>query len=300
MTGSAPLIDRQALLSSAESMEALPTTVSRLTALVAGGDHDIREIVEVVALDQSLTAALLRRANSATSSASVEIRTVREAAVRLGTSSLLSLALAASISGRMSRALPAYGLAEGELWKQSVAASLAAEVVRARARVAVPAEASTAALLHDFGKVVLSHHFGPQVLEMLALAAATEDMSLLDAERAVFGLTHADIGGMVVQQWKLPYTIVDAVTHHHHTGRDQSPISATVSLAHAMVPGIVGGVDDDEQIPAASPSTEWTGPPPESHLDVFVLLGIDPLRYPEILAGTRRKYAELASRFNVA
>ncbi len=302
MTGTAPMIDHKDLYSSAEAMEALPITVGRLATIVASGDHDVREIVEVVSLDQALTATLLRRANSAASSASVEIKTVRDAAVRLGTSSLLSMALAASISGRMNRALPAYGLAEGQLWKQSVAASLAAEVVRAKATVGVPFEASTAALLHDFGKIVLSNHFGPQVLDMVTRAAQVDDMNLLQAEQAVFGLTHADIGGVVAQRWKLPHTIVDAVIHHHHTGRDQTPISAAVSLAHAMVPEVIAdlsGDTDPAAVPDAGPMHEWTCSPTESHAEVFSVLGIDPDRYPELVATVRTKYADLAARYHV-
>ena len=65
----------------------------------------------------------------------------------------------------------------------SLAASLAAEEIRHRARVEVPAEAPTAALLHDFGKVVLAQHFGARVLNMLAQAAVARAMIL------IFGLS---------------------------------------------------------------------------------------------------------------
>ena len=52
---------------------------------------------------------------------------MRDAAVRLGTSTLLSLTLASRVGGRMLQALPAYGLQPGALWERSVAASIAAE-----------------------------------------------------------------------------------------------------------------------------------------------------------------------------
>src|SRR5688572_16889256 len=56
-----PVIDHKDLLTSAEALGALPATVTRLANIVSNPEHDIKEIVEVVSLDQSLTATLLRR-----------------------------------------------------------------------------------------------------------------------------------------------------------------------------------------------------------------------------------------------
>ena len=294
----APLIDVGDLLSSAETVDALPITVGRLASLIASGKADIFEIVEVVSLDQALTATLLRRANSATVRGRVEIRTVRDAAVRLGASALLSMAMAASVSTKLNRALPAYGLAEGQLWRQSVAASITADVIRRRARAEVPMEASTAALLHDFGKVVLSNHFGPQVLEMLSRAALNDGLTLLEAERAVFGVTHADIGGLVAGQWKLPQSIVDSIVRHHEAAPDQSAVSATVSLAHAMVPEVVTVLEPPADLgaPALPPAVS----PVESHAALFDVLRFPVRDYPELLEASRAKFVELAERYSVS
>ena len=288
------VIDYRDLLSSAETIDALPITVGRLATLISAGNVDLLEVVEVVSLDQALTATLLRRANSATVRGRVEIRTVRDAAVRLGASALLSMAMAASVSFKLNRALPAYGLAEGQLWKQSVAASLTAEVIRRRATSDVPMEAATAALLHDFGKVVLSSHFGPQVLELLARGAQAEGVSLLEVERAVFGVTHAEIGGLVAGHWKLPPTIVDAIVRHHDTASDLSPVSATVSLAHAMVPEVLAAHD-----PSPADAGAATVPPTETHGPLFGVLGLDPTGYAALLEAAQEKYGQLSERYSL-
>src|SRR3954453_7771077 len=235
----APVIDHKDLLSSAEGLGALPVTVSRLAAIVSDPDHDVRDIVEGISFDQALTAALLRRANSAALGARYQIKTVRDAAMWLGSGALLSMALATNVSRQLNEPIPAYGLAEGQLWKQSVAAMLAAEAIRSRATADVPAEAPTAALLHDFGKVVLAQHYGPRFLNLIAQAAAADNLGLLDAEQKVFGVQHAEIGGLVAQAWRLPHTIVDAIMNHHHAGEHRTAVSATVSLAHAMVTDVL-------------------------------------------------------------
>src|SRR5262245_25482327 len=141
-----PLVDQDELAASAESVEPLPHTVARLASLVADPETEIREIAEVVSLDVSLTADLLRRANSAALGGRTTITSARDAAIRLGRSMLLSLALASSVGRRMAFALPPYGLQAGELWERSVAASIAADAIRSRAGTPIPAEAGTAAL----------------------------------------------------------------------------------------------------------------------------------------------------------
>ena len=291
-------IDHKDLLASAEALGALPLTVTRLASVISDPDHDIREIVDTVSMDQSLVATLLRRANSAGLGARAQVKTVKDAAMWLGSGSLLSMALSTNVSRRLKQPIPAYGLAEGELWKHSVAASLAAESIRARATVDVPAEAPTAALLHDFGKVVLAQHFGPRVLNLLAQAAAADGIGLLEAETQVFGVNHADIGGLVAQQWKLPHTIVDAIIHHHHTGAHVTPVAAVVSLAHAMVPEIMAAAALDENgVPL--PCTPTTNPS-ETHVEVMDALGIPPESYPRLLEEAIQRFLGLAERYDVA
>ncbi len=248
MSVSTPLVDRDALAASAESVEPLPHTVVRLATLVADPNSDVREITEVVSLDVSLTADLLRRANSAALGGRSTITSVRDAVVRLGPSTLLSLTMTSRLGGRMIQALPAYGLQAGELWGHSVAASIAAEVVRSRSPRPIPAEAATAALLHDFGKIVLAKHLGNQILDTLALAAATDGMEIVEAERVVFGLTHAEIGGSVAEVWGLPLTIVDGIRDHHDAHEDLSTVSAAVGLACTMSFEITAQESTDEEL----------------------------------------------------
>lgn len=285
-------VDKDALAASAEDAEPLPHTVARLAGLVADPDSDIREIAEVVSLDVSLTADLLRRANSAALGGLATITSVRDAAVRLGRSNLLSLALASAVGRRMSLALPAYGLQAGELWERSVAASVAAEVVRTRSAAEVPAEAGTAALLHDFGKVVLARHYGDRILDMVDLAAAHEGLDLLAAERAIFGLTHAEIGGAVAEAWGLPATIVDGISSHHEVHHWLSPVGAAVSLACAMSFDITVMADATELEQRGQADRLRTQAP------LFAILRLHPDSYPDLLADARDRFQEIADRYH--
>ena len=287
----APLVDPADLLAAAESVEPLPHTIARLATLVADPDSDIREISDTVSLDVSLTADVLRRANSVALGHRANITTVRDAVVRLGSSTLLSLTLASRVGGRMLPALPAYGLKPGALWERSVAASIAAEVIRARARVPVPAEAGTAALLHDFGMVVLARHFGKQILDSLALAAATDGQDLMETERVVFGLTHADIGAAVAEAWGLPLTIVDGIRDHHEAHEDLSAVSAAVALACAMSFEITTRDADPDELGSRLAPRHDVAP-------LLQILRLDDRGYQEIVATSSARFDEVADRYS--
>ena len=108
-------IDLDALAEAAACLDPLPASVVRLAGMVASGEPDLNEIAEIVSYDQALTASLLRSANSSWSATRTPITTVRDAVVRLGYGTVLSLALGVNVRRRMNQAIPAYGLEEGQL-----------------------------------------------------------------------------------------------------------------------------------------------------------------------------------------
>ena len=285
----------RALVSSVDALEPLPLTVLKLTEVISQGEHDVAEVVEVVSLDQSLTAALLRRANSAMAGTRAPVATVREAVVRLGSGPLLSMAFAATVGNRMNAALPAYGMVEGELWRNSVAASVTADVIRTMANAYVPSEASTAALLHDIGKVVICTYYGPQTMQMLIKAAETDHVSPLHVERAVFGADHSQIGGVVAGRWNLPETIVEAVTYHHDLTTGQTPIGAAVALAHSLIGAVVERATPES---LTSRTTAARASEPDNLAGLLQVLEISPLAMPGLLESAQTRYATLAARYS--
>jgi HD-like signal output (HDOD) protein len=281
--GGRPLvIDIDAVIESAQSLEPLPASVGRLASLVSDQDADLREIVEVISFDQALTGNLLRRANSAASASRNPIRTVHEAVVRLGTGTVLALAMSTTVSKRMSRGIPEYGMAEGDLWRHSVRAALAAETIRSAAKVPVPPEAPTAALLHDVGKLVLCRFLGPGILNMLRLAAEVDNLTSLQAEAIILEVHHGELGGLVAQHWRLPDTIVRAITYHHTPEQALEPICFTVHLANLVSHHLQGDTDIER----------------EARTNSLVELGIDPTRWDTICSTVATRYDELSGRYS--
>ena len=191
-TAPSPMIDATALVKAAQGLDPLPATVARLASLVVRPDWSLNEAAHLVEFDPALTGRLLRLANSAAMAGLSPVNTARDAIMRVGIGPALAFAAASGLRKELKRALPEYGLTDGQLWRHSVASALAVEPIARRARTPVPPECFTAALLHDIGKIVLARFLTPDQLRWLADARDFGGLSSLQAETEVLGVNHAD------------------------------------------------------------------------------------------------------------
>jgi putative nucleotidyltransferase with HDIG domain len=104
-----------------------------------------------------------------------------------------------------------------QLWEHSVTSAVAAQLV-ARNTAQDPNLVFTAALVHDIGKIVLSEALG-QTYSDLVDQVERDSYCLLEAEKRVLGVEHAEIGGRLLERWKFPQELVLAVWFHHHPSR---------------------------------------------------------------------------------
>jgi len=239
------MIDLNKLIMSASAMPALPTSVTRLASLVVQDDIDLHEIIEVIAYDQSLTAKLLRWANSGASAAESPILTVDTAVMRLGTGVVLEAAMAAAVGSQLEREIPQYGYSEGELWRHSLAAALAVETIKKNTSVEIPPESFTTALLHDIGKLVLMRYLSPDVLSVLEEARASGGVSERQAEVDVLNVHHGEVGGLIAQNWKLPQCIINGIIYHHSPEEIDEPVCYAVQIANVVAKTIGTGAGKD-------------------------------------------------------
>lgn len=245
------MIDLLALTRSADTLEALPASVTRLASIASKDSWNVREVEEVVSLDQALSFRLLRMANSAASASLMPIVTIRDAVVRLGIGSLLSLATASSVSKKLNAAIPEYGLNEGDLWRHSVAAALAAESAPGFCDVELPPETYSAALLHDIGKLVLARQLDPDILKVLALAREEGHLSSLKAESEVLTVHHGELGGLIAQHWNLPDRLVVGIIHHHTPDDANDFVADAVHVANQAAKYVGAGhwaVEEDRMV----------------------------------------------------
>lgn len=239
------MIDLEPLIRDAHALAPLPASATRLLSIVGRDDWELEEVVGVVSLDPALTGRLLRVANSALLGAAQKISTVADAVMRVGGGVVAQIATAAAVHDTIDAPLHAYGVREGELWRHSVAAALGVDCLRGKAKRRIPPEAFTAALLHDIGKLVLGRRLLPEEARGMALATGQGHQHLFAAENELFGVNHAELGGLIAQHWGLPESLRLAITHHHapdDVELDSARVTAyAVHLADALAKEIGAG-----------------------------------------------------------
>lgn len=196
------------------SLPPAPKVLPQLLLLLGQPDIDSSKVVELITYDPALTANVLQLCNSAFFAQAIPASDLQEAVTRLGFRQVYQLV--AAVSGARALAPPqkGYGIEPGELWKHSVTTAVAARLMAAD-HGDDENMVFTAALLHDIGKIVLSEAL-EHIYAKLVDETEQHQQSLLEAEKKLLGVQHAEIGGRLLARWKFPAPMVSAVWFHHH------------------------------------------------------------------------------------
>lgn len=232
---------REDLIRDAEALEPLPASSTRLAKILSREDWTLKEVAETAALDQALTGKILRWANSAASGAKTAITSVGNAVMRMGPGMVLSIATGQGLQKRMKSALPAYDLAEGALWRHSVASALAVEVMR-KGGLQPPPGCFVAALVHDVGKLVIGRRLSGMGIK---LRPRDPDDPWVRDEAEQLGIDHAELGGSIARAWELPGEIPEAVDHHHCAHLLEPGPAKTLAQFVAAADAVAHSLDHD-------------------------------------------------------
>jgi putative nucleotidyltransferase with HDIG domain len=207
------MISREQFISrlKAKTLPSLPLTVVALGEAVQDERCTVDRILGILSKDPSLSATLLRLANSALYSGEGSVMDLRTAVLRLGFDAVANLGTGAAVIRTMKGGAHLDAL---KLWQHSVAVGLAAKGVCLLARRHGQAEtAFLTGLLHDVGKIALDTCFPEAYAEVLKLVA--EGAHFVDAEREALGMTHAEAGALLAADWSFPQAIIEVIRDHH-------------------------------------------------------------------------------------
>jgi HD-like signal output (HDOD) protein len=212
-------------------LPSVPALYSEITEVLQNPETDVETIGAIVVKDPAMTAKILKLVNSSFFGLGHEISNPNEAVAYLGTDTIKSLAL---FTHAFSQYQPVRieGFSVEALWSHSLKAGAAAKAVAALtiADRKLADESYVAGLLHDVGKLVLASNLTEQYAQAVGLARK-EKIPMAAAERQVFQVDHADIGGFLLGLWGLPVPIVEAIALHH---KPESAIQQTFSPLTAL------------------------------------------------------------------
>jgi putative nucleotidyltransferase with HDIG domain len=255
------------IASAISSFPGMPGTAVKLLGLIDDPAMRVSQIEEILRHDPGLTANVLRLANSAYFGIPSKVGSIRQAVILLGLKRLIQMVIAACVSAIMDKSVPGYDLPPGELWRHSIAASVAAEGLVKVLKVEAAEEIFTAALLHDVGKLVLGDFVKDEFKQIET--AVSQGIGFEMAEKIVLGTNHAEVGARILTKWLLPPEIVNAVQFHHAPEASEQ-LNSMLDIVHvanfiSMMIGIGIGRDGLQHQPSAE-VTERLGLEPE-HLE---------------------------------
>jgi putative nucleotidyltransferase with HDIG domain len=196
------------------NLPTLPTVVSKMLDLIDNPKTSAASLARLISTDQTLTARILKLANSAYYGFPREITTVNMAIVVLGFNTVREMGLSLSVFEVLKNSEDGELFDLSRFWEHSIGCGVAARTVAHKYRPELAGEAFVAGLLHDIGKVIFNQYFKDDFLEIMRLVH-NGAMSLDEAEREIMGTTHAEVGGWLAEKWNLPKLIVDSITYHH-------------------------------------------------------------------------------------
>lgn len=207
------MITLEAFVKTAGEMPALPTIYHEVKNEVDNPRSTIESISDIICKDQVLTTRLLRLANSAIYGFSTRIETIQEALQMIGIGQMKDLALMTSVINSF-KSLPDKFVTPAEFWSHSIASALASKEVAALNNDRNMERYFVGGLLHDIGRLVMYIKLPEQSLDVLNQCRENGEQDTV-VESRVIGFNHAELGGMLVEMWKLPKIYVEVIRYHH-------------------------------------------------------------------------------------
>ncbi|HTS62952.1 MAG TPA: HDOD domain-containing protein [Candidatus Acidoferrales bacterium] len=224
-----------------------PAIAHRILALASQEDVDVHELGDLVRMDPSFSAELLRFANSALFGVRREITSLAHAIVIVGTDRIKTMATLVAVNRMVRSSVSAAALRK--VWIHSLVTALIAEEAAHLVRIERES-AYTAGLLHNLGTLGLMSAYPDEYSRMLEVS---DDFGfdLLETERDLFEIDHCSAGAYIAEDWDFPGELIAAIAIHH-----QPPARGEISLGNLIK--VSWRLADSLGFAAFSPARQWT------------------------------------------
>jgi putative nucleotidyltransferase with HDIG domain len=224
-----------------------PSVAQRIAALARQEDSSAQQLAELVKMDPSFSAELLRFANSALFGARHSVSSLQQAIMLIGMDRVKTMAALVVLNRMVRSSVKIQALRK--VWMHSLATAVIAQ--EAAAQMGVDRDtAYTAGLLHNLGTLGLMSAYPAEYSRMLEVSNDF-GFDLLKTERDLFDIDHCAAGAYLAQDWDFPDELAAAIAVHHddpvlgQTGLD-TLVQVSWRLADAL------------GFAAFSPAKKWT------------------------------------------
>jgi len=212
-------IDKSAILedffSENRQLPTAPVLYSKFNEMIENSSASNKTIADMIMKDQSMVVKILRLSNSAMYARRQEISSLANAITFLGMDTIKNLILQVSLvrAFRFSdKDIPEFSI--NTFWEHSLGAAYFSSVITEKLGIPYNEDYYLGGLLHDIGKLVIYQSY-PLRFKEIILKEINENLSDIEAEEAVLGVNHCDIGVFFGEKWSFKENILQAIRDHH-------------------------------------------------------------------------------------
>ncbi len=234
----------------------LPHVCIRVNMMVDDPDFTAQEVGTVIAQDASLSARLLRIANSALYGFRSKIDTISRAVTVIGQRELRDLVFAVSAVKTFS-SIPVDLANMASFWRHSLFTGIVSKLLAKRCNVLHTERLFVAGLLHDLGQLLI-YHKHPDASQRILRRSEAMDEPLFLSERHLIHYDHAMVGGALATMWDLPDTLRLAIRYHHEPEKVDQCLEASVVHLANMISRIAEYPDQRERLMQQTSPQAWS------------------------------------------
>lgn len=203
-----------------------PGAAMRLLWMLEDPRTSAADLGRLIESDPALSTQVIRLANTAFYGLSGKVASAWRAVTVLGLATVRALATTAAFDlfSEKGRSVP------DDFWPHSVTTAAAASCV-ARRLGYQSNDAFSAGLLHDIGAALMFRRAPRRYDAVLERMATDESVTLVEAEQAEFGITHAEVGAAALAVMKFPPELTAAIATHHLNPLSIEPMLGRIVLA---------------------------------------------------------------------
>jgi putative nucleotidyltransferase with HDIG domain len=222
------------IISNVFNLNVIPKVVFELIKALDNPRTNAMELNRLVSHDQALITKILTVANSPMYGLQRKVTTIDFAILVIGFKELKNIVAAISISDALRNKTDKY-LSQKDFLLHCYLVGSAAKKIAKDIGLQNSGEAFICGFLHDIGLSIVHRYMHSSFVRIVDLVQ-TQRLTLREAELEVNGITHEEVGSILLEKWNFPNEIVEPVLYHHNPSQSQaSPtMSSIINLADFM------------------------------------------------------------------
>lgn len=215
-----------------KDVKTLPYVVTELSRMIADDNTTMKDFEDVIKMDPTLVARLLRLVNSAFYGLSQPVTSIDRAVAFLGMRNLRSMAVTDALQNIFKEGSSTGIFSRKRLWLHCAVVSTCSKILAERIFGINGDDAYLCGILHDFGKIIEEQIARDDFLAACEACRPTD--SLIEHERHFLGTDHCEIGYLLAREWGMTPPIQEAIRDHHTLADNAEPSTLTSILQIAQ------------------------------------------------------------------